>query len=69
MLVCVKRCGLAGMSFVRDFLAFDDQADECWYAYATKHNSDENAARTATVYLIPREWVKRIVVRNETFRL
>ncbi|CAB3979929.1 Hypothetical predicted protein [Paramuricea clavata] len=55
------------MHFIRDFLALDDTKPDCWYALTTKHCDDESG--TAKVYLIPPEWVKRIVIINGEFTL
>jgi hypothetical protein len=44
---------------LRDIIALDDKIEECWFAHATIRKG-----KTAVLYWIPREWVKRIIVNS-----
>ena len=70
--VCESQWLGGNMGSIRDILPIDDTLDDCWYAYTTMHSVETPqpyTVRAAKVYLIPREWVRRIISRNGKFIL
>ena len=60
-----EKAWLSGnMSDIRDLIAIDDTKENNLYTYATIRKREKGL-----VYLVPSDWLKRLIVRNKNFVL